>query len=1051
MGSSDTLIRHAITPIEFDRAKMHRDRLVDMIHENLPCKLIAIGAPPGYGKTTILADFAAHTSLPVCWVRLSSVERDVFRLAEILAASLARRFRRLRGLPDLTGLAGATPEALARAFHEAIESTVEEPFVIAVDDVQHINHSRDVLRFLDIFIQELPEQVTVLAAGREILNISLAKLMAEGHLTGFGPHDLALDLDELDGLVNHVKKIDLSERQIERLYNHTRGWITGVLLSNKLGLAGLEAVIDSPIPLVYEYLVSVVLSQQSEDLREFLVESSVLPVMTSDSCDFVLHRTDSKQHLNLLMNRNMFISVTKDSPRMYEYHPQFREFLNDRLKEESPERFEQLRTSAAQFLEENGAVEHAIYLYVEAGNLSRAAKLAESNAQKMFYLGRYQTLIDWERRFPEQRISTPLVHLYLAKAYTDQGEVALAEDNLAAADRMLGDDSSSELRAKVENQKALLALQKRKYDQAWAISENVEKICTGPENIHSRASSMRIRAYSLLSQNKDLEKAEKLDLEAVQLLEDSDEKYDLALTYTDLAAIQLSMGKPLEAQRTSQKAHKILMEKGTLVPLAASCNNMAFYAHMRGDYEEAIQYYREGLKFARRGASPSREANILFGMADLFNDLGLTYQAGEHYSEGLKIATRIDNSYLISYGCLGTSMLHRRSGNGDLPHQWLQRAVNLGNFSDTPAIIRIQIAALEVYTAPSTARGSLAGVIAEEVQINAMERTQALYFYARSLLEDQQYHEAVEQFNALFNWACGNGTEQIVAAELLPDLKAQKFCQRYSREHSFYEIIFQRIANMKSYAGQFLSMDQQLIVDERLFIKVLGEVRLKWGDKLVEDLKPLDKEILVYILDRKKVERDIILEEFWPDSTPGKKVASLYTAVYSLRRVLGKESILLEDSIYSINTDYPYEYDVKRFERAANIAEQLMPGDPRRNFALTEAVSLYTGPFFPDSDSEWVLDRRRLIESRYLDLLMEQGEEALVRDQAARAVESFRQALAIDPYRDDINSRYLEALGRLERRSEIVAHYQQYVRLLSNDLGLDPPDSVRRLYTSLLG
>jgi len=1051
MGSSDTLKRHAIAPIEFDRSKLHRDRLVDSIHENLPRKLIAIGAPPGYGKTTILADFAAHTSLPVCWVRLSSVERDVFRLAEILASSLQKRFRRLRGQPDLIGLTGASPEALARAFHEAIEINISEPFVIAVDDVQFINHSRDVLQFLDIFIQELPEQVTVIAAGREILNISLAKLMADGYLAGFGPHDLAFDIDELESLVNHIKKADFSGKQIEKLYNHTRGWITGVLLSNQVGASGLEAVIDSPVPLVYDYLVSVVLSQQEDDLREFLIRSSVLPVMTGDSCDHVLQRKDSKRYLNTLMNISMFISVTKDSPRMYEYHPQFREFLNSKLEDEAPEEFERLRINAAQYLEESGAIEHAVNLYVEAGNLNKAAKLAEKFAQQMFQMSRYHTLIDWGRKFPEKSVSTPLVHLYLAKAYTDQGELKLAGDNLTAADLMFDENSSAELRARVDNQKALLALKNRKFEDAWNIAKNVEKLCAESNSLTNRAASLRIRANSLYVQNIDLETAEKIGQEAVSLLEESEDQYDLAVSYNDLAVIQLALGNRLEAQRTSQKAHTILLEKGTLVPLATSCNNMALYAHMRGDFEEAVQYYREGLKFARRGASSAREANILFGMADLFNDLGLTYQAGAHYSEGLKIATRIDNPYLISYGCLGTSVLHRRSGNGDLPHQWLQRAVSLGDYAATPAMIRIQIAALEVYTSPATARGSLAGVIAEEEQINAMERTQALYFYARALLEDQQYHEAVEQFNTLFNWACSNGTEQVVAAELLPDQKVQKFCQRYSRDHSFYEIIYQRIENIKVFANQYLSTDKKMVEKDWLQINVLGDIRIQWAEKQLEELKPLDREILVYIVDRKRVERDIILEEFWPDTSPGKKVASLYTAIYSLRRVLGKEAILLEDSVYSMNSDYPYEYDVNRFERAANIAEQLMPGDPRRNFALTEAVSLYPGQFFIESNSEWVLERRRLLETRYLDLLIEQGEEALVRDQASRAVESFRQALAIDPYRDDINSRYLEALGLLERRSEIVAHYQQYVRLLSNDLGLDPPDSVRELYTRLLG
>lgn len=73
-----------------------------------------------------------------------------------------------------------------------------------------------------------------------------------------------------------------------------------------------------------------------------------------------------------------------------------------------------------------------------------------------------------------------------------------------------------------------------------------------------------------------------------------------------------------------------------------------------------------------------------------------------------------------------------------------------------------------------------------------------------------------------------------------------------------------------------------------------------------------------------------------------------------------------------------------------------------------------------------------------------------MRDRAAEAIASLREALKIDPLRDDTNRFYLEALGRLGRRSEIVGHYQQYVRLLSEELGLDPPDEVRDLYDRLI-
>jgi len=158
-----------------------------------------------------------------------------------------------------------------------------------------------------------------------------------------------------------------------------------------------------------------------------------------------------------------------------------------------------------------------------------------------------------------------------------------------------------------------------------------------------------------------------------------------------------------------------------------------------------------------------------------------------------------------------------------------------------------------------------------------------------------------------------------------------------------------------------------------------------------------------------------------------------------------------EGSVYSLNPELSIEYDVDQFERMASIVDGLPPGDPRRMFALTEAISSYGGPFLHEISSEWVVERRRELELYYLDLLTLHANEALVRDQPTRALRTLRQALDIDPYRDDTNLHFLEALGRLGRRSEAIDHYQRYVRLLADELSLDPPEEIRDLYTRLIG
>jgi DNA-binding SARP family transcriptional activator len=198
------------------------------------------------------------------------------------------------------------------------------------------------------------------------------------------------------------------------------------------------------------------------------------------------------------------------------------------------------------------------------------------------------------------------------------------------------------------------------------------------------------------------------------------------------------------------------------------------------------------------------------------------------------------------------------------------------------------------------------------------------------------------------------------------------------------------------------------------------------------------------------VERDELLEAFWFDVPVDRQVASLYTAMHNIRRILPEEIIHIDGSVYRLNPGFVIEYDVADFERAVLVAEGMPLGDPRRLFALTEAIHSYTGSFLPEFMTKWVLERRRELEERYLDMLTLHADESITRGHPLRSLESLRQALKLAPLRDDLNLQYLQLLGQLERRSEAVGHYQKYVQLLADELGLDPPDSVRDAYSQLI-
>jgi len=1049
MAKLDSVVRHAITAPAFDQTKLHRERLVDEIHANIPRKLIAVVAPPGYGKTTLLSDFSEHTELPVCWVRLSEADRDVFRFAEMLMASLERRFRRLKDQINLDRLVGSTPQALARVFAEVIDSRVSETFVIVLDDIHLINSSEATRSFLDEFLAVLPEQATVIAAGREVIEVSLARLMAEGDLSGIGPPDLALTQGEIIELARLQSGFNLSEAHAIRLQVETKGWVTGLLLSGELAGGDLPALVFDARPMVYEYLASVVLNRQPEDMRRFLLDSAVFPVMTTDGCNEVLQRDDSQRYLTRLVRDGLFVSATNETPRTYEYHPQFREFLIESLGSSDPKRLQTLRTRAAAYLAKHALPEQAVDLYLEAGQGSKAAQIAEKHAQDMFYRGRIGTLEDWQTKLLEEGQVIPSVLLFLAQYYSIRGNISEAEshfNNALILENTCNKKSLSLLYAFTEG---WIGIAKEDEKVVSLACRKVKKLITSRTSRIDKAIYKRMQAWEVQHIRGNLAASEELLQEAVDLLIDQSNRNSVVSTMHDLSNIQLLLGKTRQSHVTDQRAHEILQTTGSPLPLAISFNNLGYHEHLAGQFQEALEFFNEGLKYARRAASQIHEATILFSQADLFSDLGLSLQAAELYGQGLMIATEIDQVSLIRYGCLQTSVLHRRRGSTALAHDWLSRAVTVVEEGKTEPEVQIQLSALECGVRPEHVVSHLEEQL-KSASIDAIQHTLVLFFLGKTHLVAGDLQGARNVFEQTLTWAGANSMEQVLAAELAADEAVMEYMRAQLQGNPVLSVVFRRIDTMRAIAQQYQTAEEGETASDTVRFLSLGKTELQNAPSDINNLKPLAREVLFFIIDNQPVERDVLLETFWPHYPPGRQVANLHTAIYSLRRLLGKEMIEHEGSAYSLSGEWQVDYDVERFERTARVAESLPLGDPRRMFALTEAINSYNGPFLPEFDSEWSVERRRELELRYLDLLGQHAQEALVRDQPGRALRTLRQALELDPLRDDTNLRYLEALGRLGRRTELVEHYQEYTRMLSRELGLDPPESVRELYSRLI-
>jgi LuxR family maltose regulon positive regulatory protein len=1045
MARLDPTIRHAITPPEFDEGKLHRERLVDRLHGEVPKRLVAIAAPAGYGKTTLLADFVAHTEMPVCWLQLSSSDQDVMRLASALYSSMEYRFRRLRDQFDLRAFAGSSPVELARAIGSLIEENIPETFVLILDDTHVIQNSERSLAFLDSLIMELPEQAVVFAAGREVLEVSLARLMANGELAGFGPQDLALDREETRAILSQ-EGTEPTLEQVEQVIDKSKGWVAGIVLTRN---SGTRSALAGALPenLAYEYLGSVVLNRQSEDVRAFLLESSVLPVMTAELCDSVLGREDSAEMLDSAMSKGLFVTKTASNPETYEYHPMFRGLLAETLSASNPDRYVFLQERSGDVLTDINP-EAAIEVLLSAGLVDKAADVVEGISEETFTSGRYTTLENWISRFDEPVSLVPSAVLYMSIAEIGRG---MYEKALAGLDEVQSSSKLSSRQLAIAGIHKCSALTKdgQLQDAEVALGE-ARNLVRESESELLRGRLLRVEADLCLLSDSDLDRPIDLLEGATEIFAVSGNRYLQMATLLDLSRAYGRSGMLVKAGTASENALKIAQEFGSPLSLSIASNQLAQVDYLSGSYEEALRGFVSARSHAARAANPNAEALAIFGQAEVFADVGLKIQSAEACEEAIDLAAKAGDPYWLAYGCLTSSILHRRSGSYRLAGEWVKRGYELGNgLLKVP--LDIQSAAIIASSAPARAIEALrALLVGEGSALDAQQEALAYLFLAYALYVAGDPAEAEAEYRKCLATVSLKNAAQFVAPELRVLDGFREWASGKFEEDPVHAMLLNRVDLMDKIMLQYRP-DGASVSESGILVRAMGKSKIAVDGTPVDGLKPQAAEVFYLLVDRGPMERDAIAETFWRDYPAGRQTANLHMAIYSIRAALGKEVVSLDGSVYGVGSDIDIRYDVTEFERAATVVKRLPPGDPRRIFALTEAVNLYSGKFLPEFFSDWIIDRRRDLEFLYLDVASEHADEALVRNQPLRAIGTLRDALAVDPYRDDLNERYIEALGRLNRRSELVSHFSKYERLLREDLGLEPSSNVRIVYERAVG
>jgi len=222
--------------------ELERIRLLEAIQGNIFRKLTLLVAAPGYGKSTLAAQFARSSDFPVAWLQLDDGDRDVSTLCIDILSALQTALPdwtppplNLIGLPAVSDKPGALGSALAGALDQALPDFT----VLVIDDFHLVDDSPQVMDLMNAVLRDMPPALHLLLISRHIPALHITPLVAAQQTAGFSEEHLRFTPGEVQALVVSRNRISLPEPEAEALVSANEGWVTGILMSSHLLWRGL--------------------------------------------------------------------------------------------------------------------------------------------------------------------------------------------------------------------------------------------------------------------------------------------------------------------------------------------------------------------------------------------------------------------------------------------------------------------------------------------------------------------------------------------------------------------------------------------------------------------------------------------------------------------------------------------------------------------------------------------------------------------------------------------------------------------------------------------
>jgi DNA-binding SARP family transcriptional activator/tetratricopeptide (TPR) repeat protein len=1057
---------------------LERPRLLDWLRAKTTGRVVLLLADAGYGKTTLLADFSRRTRMRTLWYRLDHEDRD---WTSILHHLVAAGREHDPGFAPLTanllaevGVSGPSRDVVMDTFVRELPTVVEDGGVLLIlDDFHLVDDAADARHIARELVARAPERVCIVFASRRPPTVPLARLRAVGEVAELGTDELRFDPHETELLFNETYGRRLEPDLVRELAQRTEGWAASLQMVNAAlrdrSTADIRAFVRGLTGAdqdLYDYLAEEVVGDLPADLQRFLMETSILQVVTPELARIATGLEDAQvSAFAVAAERMTLLTRRTDSPRTHQrYHPLVREFLEARFA--AFDGHDAVRAMHLRVADATAGTDWRLgaHHYREAGELDRMIDVVTTAIPTIMGNGQYALAGSFITDIPPDLRPAGLA-LITSRVDMQQGDyLAAIEASQALLDSGLEDP--------VQRDHALLNLMTLhlNYGDAAKTAEFADALIESGTDAHLRLIATATKAIAASASTGSLDELNEL-LRAVERAQGADGALHLGVTLLNLAAVALLQDHTDQAFVYATRSLDSLLETSGRLESGNALTNLAVAYARQGDADRAL-----GLLNQTSAEAPPEVTIEAAHIADSFKSPSEATSLFEYLSTRRMNSINERNSYLLTL-----TRHHIRTQEFGAALEAIQQ-VSDGNWTD-PAF-GSQLSCTRAYLFVAQAANQAEASSRQAVATAALQSAHAWSRVGRTLLAaTKSTHLLSSEVAAIGSqspWVLTYLADVLaprldgLTEEAMERIKVSAHMHPFRWRHELRRLVDdspegrtdrvgrvledigerEDIRRLRSIArhrkGEARSATLGRGLARRLAHRVRfhdqGRIAVEIGDRVVtgSNLRRKVLALACYLISRPNMSctRDQVLDALWPTLDPEVAVNSLNQTVYFLRRVF-EEDYVEDESPGYVHHDSDVVWldaelissqtaDCHAFLRS--LSRPVAPDDVER------LVDMYRGPFALDfAYEDWASDYRDSLHASYLELVERSVRDDLASGHHDRGIRVARAALEVEPTAEQIEVTLLRLYKQTGAHSAAAEQYGHYAAALRDGLGVDPP------------